>query len=109
MLVVMSNRSHLFRSIELFQNRTEEFDGNVSLDAVDQDGRTALMLAAQNGRTGLVCSLLMADADMDLRDKSGRSTLDIAQGTVGGSTALAVELVLKVRRQFMALLVTVAA
>jgi len=48
------------------------------LDFVDDRGRGALMIAAQLGHTELVDALLTAGADKTLKDKTGKTALDLA-------------------------------
>jgi len=49
-----------------------------TIDAVDNRGCTALMIAAERGDGVAVETLIMHGADRDLRDKSGKSALDLA-------------------------------
>jgi ankyrin repeat protein len=48
------------------------------LDAVDDRGRTALMMAAELGHAEVVKMLIGRGADQAVRDKSGKSALDLA-------------------------------
>jgi ankyrin repeat protein len=48
------------------------------LDAIDDRGRTALMTAAELGRTEVVEMLVGRGADATIRDKNGKSALDLA-------------------------------
>ena len=49
------------------------------LDAADNRGRTALMIAAELGDAGVVDLLMERGADRTLRDKGGKSALDLAK------------------------------
>jgi uncharacterized protein len=49
-----------------------------ALDAMDDRGRTPLMTAAELGHAELVAMLIGRGADQSLRDKSGKTALDLA-------------------------------
>jgi ankyrin repeat protein len=49
-----------------------------SIDAVDDRGRSALMTAAELGHAEVVGILLGHGADATLRDKTGKTALDLA-------------------------------
>lgn len=53
-------------------------DHGALLDAADNRGRTALMIAAETGHVEMVDLLLRRGADRNLRDKSGKSAVDLA-------------------------------
>jgi hypothetical protein len=44
----------------------------------DLEGKSALMVVAENGSEGMVKHLLGSGADMNLRDRDGRTALDLA-------------------------------
>jgi ankyrin repeat protein len=53
-------------------------DHGAPIDAIDDRGRTALMTAAELGHAELVALLIGRGADQAIRDKSGKSALDLA-------------------------------
>jgi ankyrin repeat protein len=48
------------------------------IDATDDRGRTALMTAAERGHAEVATMLIKRGADQAVRDKSGKSALDLA-------------------------------
>jgi ankyrin repeat protein len=55
-------------------------DRGARINDADNRGRTALMIAAELGHTSVVELLLRRDADQALKDKDGKTALDLAQG-----------------------------
>ena len=60
------------RTLELLLSR------GAKVDLVDDRGRDALMIAAGLGHAAIAKALLDAGADRTLRDKSGKSAIDLA-------------------------------
>ena len=67
----------LRQAVELLVER------NVDVNAATDDGITAIHLAAQGGLDSVVRVLAKAGANLDAKDKKGRTPVDMAMG-VGG-------------------------
>jgi hypothetical protein len=59
-------------------------DAGADINAVDSNGRSALFGAAQQGFDKVVEFLAARGAQVDLRDRNGRTALDAASGLAGG-------------------------
>lgn len=59
----------------------------------DRQGQTALFIAADTGRTEVVRYLLEHGAKADLLDDSGKTVIDLGDGTRGGRPAASPEII----------------
>jgi ankyrin repeat protein len=59
-------------------------DAGVDLDAFNVNGETALHRAAARGADSIVAYLAEQGAKLDMRDRRGRTPLDVALGAGGG-------------------------
>jgi len=56
-------------------------DGGAAIDTLDPHGTTPLMMAAESGNLAVIRLLIQRHANLQLRDYTGRSALDFAEGT----------------------------
>ena len=68
---VLVGRREYFREIAATTTR--------SFNEVDENGETALMLASRLGLHEMVDEILKLDVDFSIRDKQGRTALDLAK------------------------------
>ena len=76
--ITLEQANKIIEAMKLF------IDHGVDVDAFNQSGQTAVHVAAVRGSDEVIRFLAQRGAKLDMRDRLGRTPLDIASGTGGG-------------------------